>query len=415
MIMKNLSDYSNLLTIILGFLVITSCAHSHESKSHDHSDVSESVISENHNDEEVHLTRMQIDNVNIEIGDLIDRNINEVVNVNGYTKLAPNHQADISVPIPLTVQEIYVIEGEEVRKGEIIAIAESIEYDSYLLKIAELNEKLGIAKETLDFLQKEYDRQSKLSEAKISAKKNLEEISSKRRSEELKIRSVENQIQILKKTIAKVPVNENGNILIKSPIGGFITDVNIKIGSVVNPGQILISIVDNRQMHVDLLVYEKDLQKIDIGQKVRFSLTNQSNKEISGEIYNIGKSFESDTKSIAVHADIKSRGSNLIPGMYVNAIIEVGSDIVQSLPKEAIVRSQGREFIFIVDKNEFMNPDLVEYEFKKIEVRTGASQFGFIEVKLMQQIPINSQIVVEGSYYLQSHLQKLQGAGGHEH
>ena len=219
---------------------------------------------------------------------------------------------------------------------------------------------------------------------------------------------------------------------IVAPISGFITEINIKIGSNAEVGKPLLSIVDNSQLHVDLLVYEKDLQKVKPGQNIRFVLTNQDNTEINGKVFNVGKAFENETKSVAVHADISNKSQTLIPGMYVNALIDVGARNVQALPVDAVVKADGREFIFILEEvHEEENHDEKEghshedgdaheqegktFHFQRIEVKTGTSQLGFVQVSVLHKIDENAKIVLKGAYYIQSHLVKNEGGGGHSH
>ena len=76
-------------------------------------------------------------------------------------------------------------------------------------------------------------------------------------------------------------------------------------------------------MPVDLLVYEKDLFKIKIGQTIRFVLTNRSNQEITGKVFSTGQAFQNETKSVAVHADINNSKAGLISGMFVSALIDI--------------------------------------------------------------------------------------------
>ena len=208
---------------------------------------------------------------------------------------------------------------------------------------------------------------------------------------------------------------------IKAPISGYVTDINIKIGTNAEPGQTLFSIVDNSKMHVDLLVYEKDLQKVKVGQTIIFVLTNQDNTEIKGKVFSIGKTFENETKSVAVHADIINDKQTLIPGMYVNALINVGSQQVKALPLDAVVKADGREFIFVLEEDHTEEEGHEEeahektYHFKRIEVKTGTIQLGYVQVTVLQDLPENAKIVLKGAYYIQSHLLKSEGGGGHEH
>ena len=55
------------------------------------------------------------------------------------------------------------------------------------------------------------------------------------------------------------------------------------------------------------------------------------------------------------------------------------------------------------------------YHFQRVEVKTGNAQLGFIQTTLLQNVEKEAKIVLKGAYYLQSHLLKSEGGGGHEH
>jgi cobalt-zinc-cadmium efflux system membrane fusion protein len=173
-------------------------------------------------------------------------------------------------------------------------------------------------------------------------------------------------------------------------------------------------------MHVDLLVYEKDLFRIKVGQSVRFVLTNQGNQEIIGRIFSVGKAFQNESKSVAVHADINNSTIGLIPGMYVNALIDIGKNDVETLPIDAIAKAEGKEFIFIQPFDSAQGKEKGEKEdsgvhFKRIEVKTGATQLGFVQVTPLQEIPAGAKIVSKGAYYLQSTMSNSEGDDEHGH
>src|SRR5690606_6665576 len=97
--------------------------------------------------------------------------------------------------------------------------------------------------------------------------------------------------------------------------------------------------------------YEKDLGKVRAGQNVRFVLTKQDNTEITGKIFSIGQSFENDSKAVAVHVDLDNDKLKLIPGMYVNGLIDIGASLVNALPTDAVIKAEGKEFIFILEED----------------------------------------------------------------
>ena len=102
---------------------------------------------------------------------------------------------------------------------------------------------------------------------------------------------------------------------------------------------------------------------------------------------------------------------------------------INALPAEAIVKADGREFIFILEgihdeealhdhdepEHNHNAPKLKAYHFQRIEVKTGTAQLGFVQATVLQKISSDAKIVLKGAYYIQSHLVKTEGGGGHDH
>lgn len=423
--MKNIHSIIYLFGIIAVITFLGSCKHDHSDATHTHGDESD-VMHDDHaasGEKEVHLNQAQFDNAEIDTGWFEMKNLSDVVNANGYTKLDPQDEADVSMPITGTIKSIKVIEGNYVKKGQILATMSSLDYNKMLQEEAQLNERLAITQSGIPYLQAEYDRQKSLADDNINAKKIFEKVSSDLKIAQTKITSLNKQLALVNQAINMVSGAKGSTISISAPLSGYVTHVDAKIGTIVQPGIPIFSIVDNSKMHVDLLIYEKDLSKVKVGQTVRFILTNQSNQEIKGEIYNIGKSFANDTKSVAVHADIEKNDANLIPGMYINALIDIGDNKVNTLPEDAIIIAEGRKFVFLYagihehddEEADDEHEEEIEFEFVRLEVSTGATQLGFVEVTPLGDIPKGNKIVTSGAYYLQSHLQKSEGGGGHSH
>ena len=396
--------------IIVGFLIVRNNLveddHNHEMSEN----TAEQLVP--NNNKEVVLNEAQYNAAKIELGSFSSKNLSDVIHANGYTKLPPQNQADVSVFANAIVKQILIIEGQKVQKGQTVAIIESPEF-------TKLHEAYLTSNSNLAYLKLEFKRQESLNEDEINSKKTFQKSKSEYDIELSRNQSLLRQLQLLN-------INPSGSIsstvAVKAPIAGFVTEIFIKIGSTVEPGKSLMTIVDNSKLHLDLLVFEKDLNKVKKGQTVRFVLTNQGNDEIEGEIFNVGKAFESNTKSVAVHADISNEEQKLIPGMYVNALIDIEAKEMDALPLEAVIKVEGREFIFVLEQivvgEKSENGTIIkqkEFHFQRIEVKSGTSQLGFVEVTLLQEIPEDARIVLSGTYYIQSHLLKNDGGGGHAH
>jgi cobalt-zinc-cadmium efflux system membrane fusion protein len=420
--------------LVVGLLVSMMSCGSSETVEQPKEEHSESNL------KEVELNEAQYNASGIQLGDFEMKNLSAVINANGYTKLPPQNQADVSVLLGGIIKKINIIEGQFVKEGQALSIIENLEF-------TKIQEAYLTSKSNLELLTLEYERQKTLNEGNANSKKILQKAKSEFEVEKARFNSLKKQMNTMHLSSSE---NATSSMVITAPISGYITDINVKIGTNAEPGQVLFSIVDNSKMHVDLLVYEKDLQKVKVGQTINFILTNQNNTEIKGKVFSIGKAFENETKSVAVHADIINEQQTLIPGMYVNALINVGTQAVKAVPVEAVVKADGREFIFILEESNEdgheQNHDDAEghshedghqheeeaghdeetehdkeaehgksFHFQRVEVKTGTTQLGFIQVTPLNPIPKNAQIVLKGAYYIQSHLLKSEGGGGHEH
>ncbi|MDR0229089.1 MAG: efflux RND transporter periplasmic adaptor subunit [Flavobacteriaceae bacterium] len=350
---------------------------------------------------EVELNKAQFAASDIKLGSIEKKNLTDVIKVNGTTELPPQNQAEVTSFISGTITKILVNIGDKVSKGQLLAIADSPEF-------IKLQEEYLISKNNLEYLELEYKRQQTLRSENVNSEKTYQKTKSELNIEKSRFQSLSNQLILLNTN----PNKPSRTLRIVAPISGNIATIPIRIGTNITTDQSLFTLVDNSKIHLDLMVYEKDLPTLKIGQKVSFTLTNINKTEVTATIFSIGKSFEPGTKTVAVHANIDKTNENLIPGLYVNALIHSGKQEVEALPTEAIVKAEGREFIFVkegADSNEESN------HFQRVEVKTGVTELGYTQVTLLQNVPTEGKIVINGAYYLQSHLIKNEGGGGHDH
>ncbi|MVO08044.1 efflux RND transporter periplasmic adaptor subunit [Flavobacterium sp. TP390] len=402
--------------LLSSFLILNSCGEKKTEEAHE----------EEKSETEVALTKTQFETVGIETGSIEMKNLNTIIKANGYTTVPPQNMANVSTLIGGVVKEIYVLEGTYVAKGKTLATLQNLE-------VAEMQEDYNSAVANIEYLQLEYNRQKTLSEEDVNPRKVFQEVKAKLAVERARAQSTKNKLQAL-----NVSLSGNSSLIpIIAPISGYVGKIGITKGTFADTGISLFEVIDNTQMHLDLNVFEKDLGKISIGQEVDFVLTNQSNKSIKGKIFGINKSFSNESKSVAVHAKINENDTKgLISGMYVAANINITNQTVQALPKDAVVRNGDKYYIYIQEEHvekataekaeahehkegEAHSEEAVgeeeehnEVHFKAIEVVPGTTDLGYTEIKLVEEIPTNSKIVIKGAFYL---LAASKGGGEHVH
>ena len=159
-----------------------------------------------------------------------------------------------------------------------------------------------------------------------------------------------------------------------------------------------------------------------VGQIIHFRITNNSGEDYNAKVYSIGASFESDSKSIPVHARVQGNKSGLIDGMNITAIVSLNDVTTSAVPTDAIVSADGKDYIFVVTNKqaEEEKPEEVETEkepeakgqeqeskntnFEKIEVVKGVSNMGYTAITLVKNIPANAKIATKGAFFVNAKL-----------
>lgn len=348
---------------------------------------------------ELALTQVQMQAVDITIGPIVQKNLNSIVKANGQLAVPPQNKADVSVLSGGLLRQIAVFEGQRVKKGQVLATIENQE-------LIRIQQDYLSAKNSFSYVDAEYKRQQQLKEAGAGTGKFFQSAQANYNSERSKITAYESQLRQLGVSPAKI---SSGHIVsqfpLLSPISGTVGQISANTGAFVQPGTSIMEVVDNSKIHCDLIVFEKDLMKVSVGQSVDFQLTNQENQQIKGTINGINKSFENESKGVIVHAVIANPAKlNLIPGMYVTALISVGNQLAAAVPTDALVHSEGKDYIFIVEKKD---KELVY--FKKTEVKTGVTELGYVQVTPLKKLADHIEVATKGAFYLQS-----KSAGGAE-
>ena len=165
----------------------------------------------------------------------------------------------------------------------------------------------------------------------------------------------------------------------------------------------MFEIVDNEHLHLGLKVFEKDIDKVKVEQRMTFSLTTRPDKIYEAEIFNVGKVLEMKTRAVKVHAEIIDSREEFLAGMFVEARIVTDTKEVNALPNEAFIHQNGLDYVFIQKE---AHEGILEFE--KIQVNKGMSDLGYSEVVFINDLPKDTIIITKGAYYVNSEMQKSE-------
>src|SRR5690606_6016161 len=147
----------------------------------------------------------------------------------------------------------------------------------------------------------DYERKKKLYDENISSGKEFQKTESEYKTMNSKLNSLKAKLEILNLNINEIEEGKiSATVPVKAPIHGYVRKIETNIGTYMEPQKDMFEIVDNHHIHIDLLVYENDISKIKKGQKVNFSVSNLSGKELQAKIFAVGKAFEEDLKAVRI-------------------------------------------------------------------------------------------------------------------
>lgn len=392
--MKNISKYTiiGLLAILLG---LTACGDS-KSETKENTEIN-SEMEEGHSEgevEEVLLTEKQFNALQMKVDTLHMRNMSGYVEANGQLEVPPQNEATITTVVGANVVSIEVIEGDKVNKGQTVA------YLSHPNIIQKQTDYLN-AYSNREFLKKEYERQKTLYDAGVGSGANFQKAEAEYQASRSMVNGLEAQLKQLSISASGL---RNGTIYqrvaLRSPIEGFVQKVEIKTGQYVEPQTDLMEIVDTHHVRADLMVFEKDVYKVKVGQKVRFNVQSIPGKELTAEIYSVGKTFEQNPKAIHVHAEIENKEGNLIPGMYIRGRIQIDGSKAMALPESAIVTNGDRFFVFSAKK------EGDNWAFMPYEVTKSTQDGEWVSIDFLTEQEANTKYAYNNAYYLIAEMKK---------
>ncbi|MDT0294929.1 efflux RND transporter periplasmic adaptor subunit [Mesonia ostreae] len=388
--------------ILVLILALISCQE--QSKEDEHNSTSgkeEKNTDEGNHEEEVMLSAQQFEALQMKIDTISLRNMSGFVEANGELEVPPQNEAVITSVMGSNIASIEVIEGEQVKKNQVVA------YLSHPNIVQKQTDYLN-AYSNSEYLKKEYERQEKLYKAGVGSGMNFQKAEADYKAAKAMMQGLKAQLKQLNISTAGV---QNGTIYqkiaLKSPIEGFVQDVKIKTGQYVEPQTSLFEIVNTHHIHADLMVFEKDVNKVKKGQKIRFSIQSLPREELTAEIYSVGKTFEQNPKAVHVHAEIDNKNDNLLPGMYIQGRIEVENNKTQAFPVTAIAKEGGKSYVFTAER------EGDAWSFKPLEVRTSNKEGDWIAVKFLEKPKITAKFAINNAYYLMAELKK--GDAEHSH
>ncbi len=400
--MKNIFKYIGQfsVTLLLG-IAISSCGPQNEEVTEEHHEESENTVE---------LTQAQYDQAAIEIGPAERKVIGSELRVNGMIDVPPQSNISITMPYGGYVKYIEMLPGSKVKKGQLLLVVENPEFIQFQQEYLE-------SMANRDFLKADFERQEELYQEKVASGKNYQQAKSNYLANEARLKSMEERLKLIGFNLAKTREGVvSSSVNIYAPVAGSVREVYANIGKYISPQDVIMDITNAEDLHVELTVYENDIHRVKVGQRIRFSLANAPNEWREAEVFLMGSGVRED-RSVTVHGHLRQMHEDLKPGMYVAAKIETDTNEDWAVPEASIVRFDGKQYVFAY-AGETSENDQTVYDFEMLEVIKGYTEDSFTQVSMADTENDLSTIklVTKGAFTLLAKAKNTEEeGGGHGH
>lgn len=308
---------------------------------------------------------------------------------NGQLKTQPQDRAEVSAPMGANVKRILVTEGQRVRRGQVLALLSHPD-------LIDMQRRLMQAKEKLVYLSEEYERQKTLYSHKVNAGKDYQQVAAEYRAMLSEVRTTARQLQLL-------GINPQAaghgqlvtEIAVKSPINGTVERVTAAIGQYADPATGLFSIINNSRLYADVLVYERDLGNVRVGQKAQVTV---GGTQLAGRVASIGSILDDSSKAVHARIAIDGSKSGLVAGLYAQASIATIARKAPAVPDDGIATDETRSYVFIYKHGNGKKT------FVPRVVKTGRKENGMTEIT--SGLNQGELVATSGAYMLMSEWKK---------
>ena len=184
---------------------------------------------------------------------------------------------------------------------------------------------------------------------------------------------------------------------------GIVMKKNVTVGDYVNEGEVLFELQNLQYLWAVFDVYERDLSKIKLGQKVTFETPAFRNQKFDGKIIFIDPSIKPKTHIAQIRVEIKNKKEMLKPKMFINGAVVLERKNYSRLwvPKSAVLWTGKRSIVYVKVPNRavptfaFRAVELGEINGSEYEIKQG--------LKRGEEVVTNGAFVIDASAQLNNH------------
>ena len=366
-------------------------SHAEEEQGDEHGENHEGEHGDEHKEGAIELSAEQIKAAGITLGTARSGQINNVLSLPGEIRFNEDRTAHVVPRAVGVVEAVKVNLGEQVKKGQVLAIISSQQVSEQRSELAAAQQRAALAR-TL------FSREKKLWEEKISAEQDY--LQARQALQEAEI-NLKNALQKTQALSGSSSLSGGNRYEVRAPFDGTVIEKHVVLGEVVNDTSNVFVLTDLSHVWATFNVSARDLGRVVVGKKVEV-VAAELGSTAQGVVAYVGSLLGEQTRAATARVTLNNPEGAWRPGLFVTINVATSTQkAAVTVPVQSIQTLEDKPSVFV------RTPE----GFQAQPVQLGVRDSGFVEVT--NGLDAGTQIAVEGSFILKSELGK--GSAEHSH
>ena len=316
--------------------------------------------------------------------------VSDILRVAGQIDFDEQALTRIGASVTGRVTQINAQLGNEVKKGDTLALINSSELsNSQLAYLKARSEK--------EFHRRTVQRAKTLFEADVISAAELQRRESEYEVASAQTRAAQDQLRVLGVNLkAMEELATTGAIdsvaSVMATIKGIVVERKVTTGQVVQPADVLFTVADLSRVWAVAQVPEQQVAQVKVGQSVRIEVPALENEKLIGKLIYVGQTVNPESRTVLVRTELDNTSGRLKPSMLASMLIESSPTKRVVVPITAIVREQDADYVFIEEK---------PGSFRLKPVRLSSEHNG--QRVVLDGLSQGMRIVSDGAFHLNNH------------
>ncbi|HYK83080.1 MAG TPA: efflux RND transporter periplasmic adaptor subunit [Gemmatimonadales bacterium] len=291
--------------------------------------------------------------------------------------LKPSLQVRIASPIPEVVEQVFVKEGQAVRRGETLA-----RFRTNALEPAALAAEAQRRKAASD-----YARMQNLLKEGAVAEQDLE-------NAEVSLRSAEANEAQARKSLEEATV--------RAPMSGVISERAVESGNRVKDGDLLFELVNTAELEFEATVPSEYVAAVHVGAPVVLTVTGAGEAGLDGRVSRVNATADPATRQVKLYVTVPNGRGRLVGGLFASGRVvlrQVRGAV--AVPQAGVRRDGGgRTYVLVVEDGRVARRDVTtgatDEQASLVEITAGLAGGEIVIIGAASGLEVGQPVTIAG-------------------